>query len=254
MRLVRVDFTDPGVIMVDFPRDLWVEIPGIADHHGITHAKLNQAYLFGNPGMGYYDGPGGGAGLLARTLDQNFGIQGDHYLAVNMSTFVSFIDSIGGIDIYLESGIDLNRGTSSTDPDLVFGPGTYHLDGYQALKLARNRNPSTFQRARNQDIVLSGLRTKLLRPAIIPEIPNLIAQFSGSVQTDLSPNEINKLICLAQYINADSIQMVEFPESMFTSQSTYDPYRNVNTFTLGADFDQLRSQLNDFMNGTWSMP
>jgi LCP family protein required for cell wall assembly len=254
MRLVRVDFTDPGVMMVDFPRDLWVEIPGIADHHGITHAKLNQAYLFGNPGMGFYDGPGGGAGLLARTLDQNFGVQVDHYLAVDMSTFVSFIDSIGGIDIYLDSGIDLNRGSSSTDPDLVFGPGTYHLDGTQALKLARNRNPSTFQRARNQDIVLSGLRSKLLNPAMIPEIPNLIAQFAGSVQTDLSPNEISKLICLAQYINTDNTQMVEFPENMFTSQSTYDPYRNVNTFTLGADFDQLRSQLNDFMNGTWSMP
>jgi LCP family protein required for cell wall assembly len=254
MRLVRVDFTDPGVMMVDFPRDLWVEIPDIADHHGITHAKLNQAYLFGNPGMGFYDGPGGGSGLLARTLDQNFDVKVDHYLAVDMSTFVSFIDSIGGIDIYLDSGFDLNSGTTSTDPDLAFGPGTYHLDGSQALKLARNRNPSTFQRARNQDIVLAALRSKLLRPEMILEIPNLIAQFSGSVQTDLSPNEINKLICLAQYINADNIQMVEFPENMFTSQSTYDPYRNVNTFTLGADFDQLRSKLNDFMNGTWLSP
>lgn len=250
MRLVRVDFTDPGVMMVDFPRDLWVEIPGIADHHGITHGKLNQAFLFGNPGIGFYDGPGGGPGLLARTLDQNFGVQVDHYLAVDMSTFVSFIDSIGGIDITLDSGIDL-RGNTSTDPDLVFGAGTHHLDGTQALKLARNRNPSTFQRARNQDIVLSGLRSKLLNPAMIPEIPGLIAQFSNSVLTDLSPKEINKLICLAKYVDTDNIQMLEFSEKMFTSQSTYDPYRNVNTFTLGADFDQLRSYLNDFMNGTW---
>jgi polyisoprenyl-teichoic acid--peptidoglycan teichoic acid transferase len=251
MRLVRIDFTNPGVMMVDFPRDLWVEIPGIADH-GVTNAKLNQAYLFGNPGVGYYDGPGGGAGLLARTLDQNFGVQVDHYLAMDMSTFVNFIDSIGGIDIYMDSGVDLNGGGS--DPDLVFGPGTYHLDGDQALKLARNRNPSTFQRARNQDIVLSALRSKLLNPAMIPEIPNLISQFSGSVQTDLSPNEINKLLCLAEYINSDNTQMLELPENMFTSQFTYDPYRNVNTYTLSADFEQLRSSLNDFMNGTWSLP
>jgi LCP family protein required for cell wall assembly len=250
MRLVRVDFVNPGVMAVDLPRDLWVEIPGIADH-GVTYGKLNQAYLFGNPGMGYYDGPGGGAGLLARTLDKNFNVQADHYLAVDMSTFVSIIDSIGGIDIYLDSGLDLNSGTTSTDPDLVFGAGSHHLDGTQALKLARNRNPSTFQRARNQDIVLSGLRAKLLSPAMIPAIPNLITQFSTAVQTDLSPNELSKLVCLAQSMDTDNIKMVELPEKMFTSESTYDPYRNVNTFTLGADFDQIRAYFDEFKNGTW---
>ena len=48
IHVVRIDFSIPNVMMVDFPRDLWVEIPGIADHYGITHGKLNQAYLFGN--------------------------------------------------------------------------------------------------------------------------------------------------------------------------------------------------------------
>ena len=66
IRIVRIDFTAPKLMILDVPRDLWVEIPGIADHYGVTHGKLNQAYFFGNPGMGYYDGPGEGQGLLAR--------------------------------------------------------------------------------------------------------------------------------------------------------------------------------------------
>ena len=62
IRIVRIDFTAPKMMILDVPRDLWVEIPGIADHYGVTHGKLNQAYFFGNPGMGYYDGPGEGPG------------------------------------------------------------------------------------------------------------------------------------------------------------------------------------------------
>ena len=62
-RLVRIDFITPRVTVLEFPRDIWVEIPGISDHYGTTHGKINQAYLYGNPGMGYYDGPGQGPGL-----------------------------------------------------------------------------------------------------------------------------------------------------------------------------------------------
>jgi LCP family protein required for cell wall assembly len=255
IRVVRVDFTNPGVMTVDIPRDLWVEIPGISDHYGITHGKLNQAYFFGNPGMGYYDGPGEGPGLLARTLDQNFGLQVDHYLAVDTTTFVKVIDSIGGIDVYFDSEMDLNMNHDGANPDLVLEAGPNHLNGQKALELAENRYPTTFQRAKNQNIVLNALRDKLLSPAMILEIPKLIGQFSQSVQTDLSPNDINKLVCLSQSITGGNIQMLAFPENMFTSERTFDPYRNVNTFTLGADFDQIRTYFNEFIiNGTWPSP
>jgi len=47
IRLVRVDFVEPGVQLLTFPRDLYTEIPGIENHGGITHGKLNQRG-FGN--------------------------------------------------------------------------------------------------------------------------------------------------------------------------------------------------------------
>ena len=75
IRIVRVDFVNPKVTILEFPRDLWVEIPDIADNiSGQDHEKLNQAYLYGNPGFGYTDDPAQGPGLLARTLTLNFGI------------------------------------------------------------------------------------------------------------------------------------------------------------------------------------
>jgi LCP family protein required for cell wall assembly len=251
IRIVRIDFTIPKVMVLDIPRDLWVDIPDIADHYGITQGKLNQAYFFGNPGMGYYDGPGEGPGLLARTLDLNYGLQVDHYLAVDRQTFMGIIDSIGGIDIQVSSLIDLNQGQDGANPDLVLGPGYHHLDGNMALKLAVNRFPTIFQRARFQDIILKSLQDKLLSPAMISELPQLVAQFAGSVQTDLSPSEITQLICIGKALTKDNMEIVAFPDDIFLPGSTYDPYRQVNTYTLSVDIDQFREYIVDFMNGTW---
>ncbi|MEW6242626.1 MAG: LCP family protein, partial [Chloroflexota bacterium] len=107
IRIVRADFVARRVTILEFPRDLWVEIPDIADNiNGQDHEKLNQAYLYGNPGFEYTDDPAQGPGLLARTLDLNFGVRPDHYVAVNMRTFENIVNAVGGIDIDLPYTID----------------------------------------------------------------------------------------------------------------------------------------------------
>jgi LCP family protein required for cell wall assembly len=254
IHIVRIDFATPNIMIIDFPRDLWVEIPDIADHYGITHGKLNQAYLYGNPGMGYYDGPGQGPGLLARTLDLNFGLRVDHYIAINMQTFARVIDAVGGIEVNLEHTVDLNDAESKYDPQLILYPGHHYLDGRVALLLATNRVPTTFTRMENEKIVMNALREKLLSAAIIPKLPKLATQFISSVQTDLSPSAINSLICIAQAIPGDNIMADSFPQDMFTANATFDQYRNLTTFTYTADFVKLRAMVAEFMNGVWPVP
>ena len=249
--VVYVDFTVPKVMIIDFPRDLWVEIPGISDHYGLTHGKINQAYLFGNPGMGYYDGPDNGPGLLAETLHHNFGLQVDHYLAIDMQTFEKFVDTVGGVDIKIESPLDLNYGMGAPDPELYLSAGMHHLDGELALLLATNRVPTTFQRIKYQRIILSAMREKLLKPEMIPQVPGLVARFLTSVRTDLSLFDINRLICIAQKIPKENTQADSFPQEIFTADVTYDQYRKVSTFIYTADFNQIRLMVSDFMNGTW---
>ncbi len=254
IHVARIDFSKPSIMIVDFPRDLWVEIPGISDHYGITHGKLNQAYFFGYPGMGYYDGPGEGPGLLARTLDLNFGLRVDHYLAIDSQTFISFVDAVGGIDVTLDSPIDLSYGVYNPGPEYFLSAGTHHLSGLVAYTLATNRIPSTFQRMEHQKIVLNALREKLLSPEYLPKFPKLVAQFITSVQTDFSPSQINSLICIAQAVPSENIQADSFPQDMFKAGSVYDPYRKVNTFVYDVDFVKMRAMLAEFMSGIWPMP
>ncbi len=254
IHVVRIDFGKPNIMVIDFPRDLWVEIPDISDHYGITHGKLNQAYFFGNPGMGYYDGPGEGPGLLARTLDLNLGLRVDHYLAIDSQTFVKMIDAVGGIDVQLDEPLDISYGVYNPGPEYYLSAGKNHLSGIVAYTLATNRVPTTFQRMKYQKIVLSALREKLLSPQYLPKLPKLVTQFITSVQTDLTPSQINSLICIAQAVPKDDIQADSFPQDMFKSGSMYDPYRKVNTFVYEVDFEQLRAMVAEFKAGIWPMP
>jgi LCP family protein required for cell wall assembly len=254
IHVIRIDFSIPNIMVIDFPRDLWVEIPGISDHYGITHGKLNQAYFYGNPGMGYYDGPGEGPGLLARTLDLNFGLRVDRYIAVDTQTFMYMIDAIGGVDVQVEYPIDLNYGMATPDPKLYLSVGTHHLDGELAYALATNRIPTTFQRMKYEKIIMSALREKLLKPQMLPKLPLLVARFITSVQTDFSLSDITSLICITQAVPSQNIMADSFPQDMFTPSSIYDPHRGVTTFIYDVDFNKLREMVAEFVNGIWPIP
>lgn len=251
IRIVRIDFLTPKVTILEFPRDLWVEIPDIADNiNGQDHEKLNQAYLYGNPGFGYTDDPAQGPGLLARTLTLNFGIQVDHYAAANMRTFVKLVNAVDGIDVTLPDAVD-GRTAEDMNSRLVFRSGTLHLDGERALMLARIRIKGGFARADNQNRVLCALRDKVTSPSVITKIPDLITSFQDAVQTDLSPAQLGQLACIGTKIQPGNIVFASFPDEHFKQSRVYDPVFKKNVFAWDVDFEILREYIRQFNDGTW---
>lgn len=254
IRLVRIDFVTPSITVLEYPRDLWVEIPDISDHYEITHEKLNQAYLYGNRGFGYYDGPGQGPGLLARTLDLNFGARPDYYVAINMQTFVKLVDALGGIDINLPYAVDGRLSDQQTRADLYFKAGPHHLKGREALMLARLRIGTNADRSTHQSLLTCSLRDAALRPSNIARLPDIINAFQGAVQTDLSPKEISALACLGPQILPQNIRFVSFPEELMTASRIYDRIFKKQLFIYEADFNLMRLYTVAFQNGDWPPP
>ncbi|MCL4270272.1 MAG: LCP family protein [Anaerolineales bacterium] len=244
IRVVRVDFITPKVTVLEFPRDLWVEIPHIEDNlDGQDHEKLNQAFLYGQPGFKYWDDPSEGSGLLALTLNKNFGVQIDHYITVNMRTFVNIVNAVGGIDVNIP-----DKETSRT-ADLPVGEN--HLSGAEALKLVRNREGGTFERADNQSLVICALRKKLTSPSVVTQIPELIESFQDNVRTDFTPEQLSQLACLGTQMPPQNIQLVSFPSEHFKQTRTFDPVFDKRISILDADFDILREYVAQFQAGTW---
>lgn len=251
IRLARVDFVNETVTILEFPRDLWVEIPDIADNlDGQTHEKLNQAYLYGNPGFKYTNDPAQGPGLLARTLALNFGARIDHYAAINMKTFVNIVNAVGGIDVYLPEPVDGRTGEDLSDR-LVFPAGQLHLMGDRALTLARIRIEGGFARAENQNRVLCALRDQLTSPEVIKDIPELVQAFRDNIQTDLSPAQISDLACLGAQIQTSNIRFVGFPQTLFVQTREFDPVFGKNVSILKTDFEILREYVHQFNEGAW---
>lgn len=252
IRVVRVDFVFPGLSYLAFPRDLYVEIPGIESHGGITHGKINQAYLYGNSAFGYSDLPGEGPGLLAATLEHNFGLHVDHYVAVNLQAFAAIVDDLGGLDINLPYTVD-GRATRSLDQDRYFPAGPLHLDGYRTMLLARLRPNGDLERLHTQNLILQAFATKLLSPATLPKLPALAETLYGSVQTDLGAGEISSLLCLGAMIDTADIRAVDFPDDWFTGTRVQDPVLG-NTFIWEADFSRLRDYVGQFEQGALLTP
>lgn len=243
MRAVRVDFRGRRVTALEFPRDLWVKIPGIERNLKTDRQKLNTAYVYGNPEHG--------PSLLARTLDLNFGLKVDHYIVANMNVFVDVVDALGGLDITIPAGGIDGRTSTDRSARLVFPEGPQHLSGEQALTLARIRNVSVFERAEHQNMVMCALRRRIESPEMILRLPAIIDSFMKNIRTDLTPGQISQLACLGTQMPRRNILFTSFPLELFEPTEVYDPVLKQNVFIWEADFDTLRGYVSEFQAGTW---
>ena len=237
--------------MLDFPpRPLGAKfLISPAIFNGQDHEKLNQAYLYGNPGDGfhYWDDPSAGPGLLALTLNVNFGVNVNHYIRGQYE------------DVRQDGGRGRRAGCH------VQGTGGIELRSESSSRLTSPQwNGSAGGRTQScgwrffggdyQNIILCALQQKLTSPGVVTDIPELINAFQDSVQTNLSPQDMAQLACLGTQLPRENIALYNFPESLFTGSRIYDPVfpeQKKGVFYWQVDFNILRYYVEAFQAGFW---
>jgi LCP family protein required for cell wall assembly len=238
----RVDFKNREVSVIGFPRDLWVEIPDVEEDNGRTHGKLNQAYFFGTEGMGYYDGPGYGAGLMQATFKHNWGFEIDHYIVINMRIFRDVIDAVGGIKVYNPAPVYSYH--QKNKPKVL--TGGYYFSGNDALLYARYRDPRNVNdRVDRHAIILKALFEQIFSISMIPKIPEVIGLYKGNILTDMHLAEISQFLCLAARMEEDGIKFTRIPKD-----DLYIPDWEGFVW-LEKEPGTIEVLLNDFQAGTW---
>ncbi|NLA53842.1 MAG: LCP family protein, partial [Clostridiales bacterium] len=189
--------------LVSFMRDLYVKIPGKG------HNKLNASYAFG------------GASLVKRTLEDNFGIIVDGYLAINFSLMANLVDAIGGIEIFVEeyelkplNGIlgyfNYQRGVPE-DQGMLAASGSRVLTGLQTMSYARIRKTdSDFERIVRQQKVIEAIYLQL-RQASLPQLIDAVTAFISKVGTDVSMSDVLSLLTETMKIDEISIETLSIP-------------------------------------------
>ena len=240
--VIRVDFQNQNVSVIGFPRDLWVVIPDVTEDDGRTHGKLNQAYFFGTEGMGYYSGEGYGAGLMAETMKDNWGLEIDHYIVLNMRTFRDVVDALGGIEVYNPAPV-----YSFHQPNQPkFPVGGYFFGGQEALMYARYRDPqNSVDRVDRHAIIMKGLFKQIFSLSTIPKIPELIGLYKGNVLTEMHLAELSQFLCLAAQTDFDDVLFGRIPED-----SLYIPDW-VGFVWLEKEPGSIEALLYDFQEGNW---
>jgi LCP family protein required for cell wall assembly len=179
--IVHSDPKRQKVVILSFPRDLWVDIPG----HGF--GKINSAFEGGIDG--------GGPLLVAKTLHRLTGLRINHFLYVDLGGFQGVVDTLGGVELCIPTDLyDINAGL-----DLKAGCQT--LDGYQALAYVRTRHlpcdtVPDFARISRQQQFLRALINRMLEPSELIRVPTLIHPILENMtrDEDLSPADLVYLV------------------------------------------------------------
>lgn len=167
MIILSINHSTKKIHLTSLMRAIYVCIPRSS---GDTWGMLNAAYSWGGPK------------LLISTVENNFRIKIDHYIAVDFESFQKAIDIVGGVEM------ELTRAEANLLQ--LGGPGTYTLKGEKALDYARIRMlDNDFIRTSRQRKVITALLQKA-RGIDLGTLNSLATSILPYVKTDMTNDVI----------------------------------------------------------------
>jgi len=208
------------IAFMSLPRDMTVPIPG----HG--YQKVNHANAYGEMEKAG-NGPVAAADVIGDILKQDI----QYYVRVDFDGFAELIDSISGIDVYVDHAFtdpsypilgkeDAECSTNQPSGDaytpklspnpyacrfevLTFKEGWVHMNGDMALKYVRSRHGtngegSDFARARRQQKVVLAVKEKVFSIGTFVN-PSRIAKILSTLKQNIATNlSISEIVHLAK--------------------------------------------------------
>jgi len=175
-------------VLVSIPRDTRVNLEG----HGYN--KINAAYVYG------------GEQMLKDEIYQLTGIVINRTMIINFEGFKKVVDALGGVEITVDE--PMHDPLSGAD----FEPGTYIMNGEQALAFARCRQTAKgdFDRVDRQKYLISQLISQKVNLSITGRAPALLAIFNEETKSDFSVFDFINLGAVLIFSNRD-IERITIP-------------------------------------------
>lgn len=227
MILLSLNSKTNQMYLTSIMRDSYVEIEGYG------WDKLTHAYSYG------------GAELLMDTIERNFSVRIDDYVAINFNAFAAVVDAVDGIEIevsdaeaqeintILQAEVNELMG-DDVNSDLLESGGKLILNGKQALSYSRIRyvGNSDFERTQRQrDVIMKIIdKVKSFNPSAITGImKSALPQLS----TNMSTSELYLLSLRLPFLLTYDLNQQRIPaENTYYSTTT-----NEGGDALGIDFD-----------------
>ena len=153
--------------------------------------------------------PLGGIGTLRREVEHIIGVPIPYYATVDMRGFRELIDAVGGIEMTFDRPLHNYHG------EVVVEEGRHHLDGRQALAVARSRfgpGNNDYARAERHQQLLRAIAARLREPAALLRMPEIAREMADVLRTNAPIAALPDLMALLQESRAaDKVHVVLGP-------------------------------------------
>lgn len=190
----HIDPIKKEVNVLSIPRDTRFIIPekGYYD-------KINAAYAYG------------GEKLARKAIANLTGAPMHHYVALKVNGLVNIIDILGGVEVNVEK--DMHYVDHTAKLNINIHKGRQLLNGTQAHQYIRFRHDEIgdIGRVQRQQRFIDAVAAKMLNPATIVKLPQLVDAIQKNILTDMSTTEMLKIGNFLRTLKKEQIRMVMLP-------------------------------------------
>lgn len=196
------------------PRDTYVPI---ACRNGKEY-KINSSAAYGTK-------------CVIDTIENLTEIKIDYYIKINFKGVVNLIDSLGGVDVDVPKKFceqDSNRRFGKYE--ICLNKGYQHLNGEQALALARHRHTlqrGDIDRTKNQQIVVEAVAKKMMKDVSFGDFSKILESISSNLASNVDRDQILSFYDTLKQMLLNSLN----GEDIVTIQKTYMEYYDLPIYT-----------------------
>ena len=150
--------------IISIPRDTWIVMRG-------NSSRIGAIYGWG------------GANRVVKEVSRLLGVSIHQYIIIDMATFAELIDTLDGLDIYVEENMDYDDEVAGLS--IHIGQGYQHLSGEEVQKYLRYRGEKLGDvgRVQRQQKFIKALYAKVLQLDTLPKLPAIADIFRNRMET-----------------------------------------------------------------------
>ncbi len=208
--ILNIDPKTKSINAISVPRDSKIYLPR---DKGVN--KINAAHAIG------------GIKMTKETIEDTLGVRIDRYIIVNDEAVRQIVNTMGGLDLYVEKPLKYTDWSAKLQINLP--KGQQHLTGDQAIGYLRFRHDGMgdIGRTQRQQWFLRAFINKIKDPKMIVVIPDVISVAKKYVKTDMSLYEMSQYATMLKNIDLEKMEIATLPgapnQKGYTSYWILDP-------------------------------
>jgi LCP family protein required for cell wall assembly len=210
MMVVTIDTKTDKVAMVSVPRDT-AGFPYYWGGNAPATMKLNSLVTYVT--NGYVHSPDEPMTTLVKEVGYLIGIPVNYYATLDLASFMTLIDKVGGVDINNPSIINdtVYDWLDGSTPGFYLSAGPHHLNGRLALAYVRSRhgdNNNDWARESRQQEVLIALEHRIASPGNAFSLPGIMQLAGSMIRTNYPASQVADMVALVAGVPSGNISQV----------------------------------------------